>query len=216
MYPRTCGGTYSGSSTSSSDTGVSPRLRGNRRFLQAFPLLAGCIPALAGEPRWPQGRQSCWRVYPRACGETRSSSRHRMAWTGVSPRLRGNQGLQERIGLVVGCIPAPAGKPARGRAGQVADWVYPRACGGTLDSLNEEQASAGVSPRLRGNPSTISWVMTVLGCIPAPAGEPYRPVLPFCQTRVYPRACGGTSYVDNSQNNLSGVSPRLRGNRLLG
>ena len=49
--------------------------------------------------------------------------------------------------------------------------------------------------------------------IPAPAGEPLeRQPLPF-QSRVYPRACGGTSGRIKVISRVYGLSPRLRGNR---
>ena len=49
--------------------------------------------------------------------------------------------------------------------------------------------------------------------IPACAGEP-RPGIGRCDRgRVYPRVCGGTTYISSHQHDLRGLSPRVRGNR---
>ena len=77
--------------------------------------------------------------------------------------------------------------------------VYPRACGGTNSAAvgPSETDIMGLSPRLRGNRlPRLSAVLpnTYPGSIPAPAGEPYpgRPLSRWPDSRVYPRACGGT------------------------
>ena len=152
VYPRACGGTL--------HHGNQPHLRGS-------------IPARAGEPRGPslghvRGEPPMqmftpWRnwVYPRACGGTLHH--------GNQPHLRGS-------------IPARAGEPRGPSLGHVRgeppmqmftpwrNWVYPRACGGTLHHGNQ--------PHLRGS-------------IPARAGEPRGPSLGHDDAWVYPRACGG-------------------------
>ena len=50
---------------------------------------------------------------------------------GVSPHplLRGNPVLMEDLTHIKGSIPAPAGEPARDKAGVAEQGVYPRACG---------------------------------------------------------------------------------------
>ena len=50
---------------------------------------------------------------------------------GLSPRVRGNQGVIESLSQYDGSIPACAGEPNDGlRPGATAE-VYPRVCGGT-------------------------------------------------------------------------------------
>ena len=73
----------------------------------------------------------------------------------------------------------------------------------------------GLSPRLRGNRHRNNPAWPCLGSIPAPAGEP--PSLPAClQFRwVYPRACGGTQTCHILLGDVTGLSPRLRGNHYL-
>ena len=57
------------------------------------------------------------------------------------------------------------------------------------------------------------WARRVYGSIPACAGEPW-----LCPRRVtipavYPRVCGGTAGDGHIGDALSGLSPRVRGNR---
>ena len=70
----------------------------------------------------------------------------------------------------------------------------------------------GLSPRLRGNPSSSPWRAAQSRSIPAPAGEPLCPVAPRSAPRVYPRACGGTPAKCSWSAAAPGLSPRLRGN----
>ena len=149
-YPRACGG-----------TGLSPRLRGNRKL--ELPTI-GLSPRLRGNPMAP-------------------------LWPGLSPRLRGNplrrsipapagepsqlrSGLSPRRGKgwFARSIPAPAGEPfAHGRGG-----LSPRLRGkcpchpyrSIPAPAGEPIASGGVYPRACGGNGPRS--------IPAPAGEPSR------------------------------------------
>ena len=194
-------------------SGLSPRLRGNRHHPQAAHHRHGSIPAPAGEPsRRPPGPAGS-RVYPRACGGTLPTTSLTRGSRGLSPRLRGNQ----LIGFVhshhAGSIPAPAGEPLGPRSTGTPSRVYPRACGGTEVQLITPRAGQGLSPRLRGNHVLCRDIQVLQGSIPAPAGEPesghHRDHLP----RVYPRACGGTDSEEFRFGLVTGLSPRLRGNR---
>ena len=71
VYPRVCGGTPMGSASSDSGTGLSPRVRGNRRQARRRQARAGSIPACAGEPKSAFAISFAKRVYPRVCGGTR-------------------------------------------------------------------------------------------------------------------------------------------------
>ena len=109
-------------------------------------------------------------------------------------------------------IPARAGEPGSiyGTIGKTA--VYPRACGGTHDSIYQAQLVDGLSPRVRGNQHQPRAGAIQLRSIPARAGEPTPCRFVSGLSQVYPRACGGTS--DGALNILagSGLSPRVRGN----
>ena len=66
----------------------------------------------------------------------------------------------------------------------------------------------GLSPRVRGNRSASRRMPTLIGSIPACAGEPFLQR----QARVYPRVCGGTARQQLAFQDLGGLSPRMRGN----
>ena len=73
----------------------------------------------------------------------------------------------------------------------------------------------GLSPRVRGNHETQAYPGQIRGSIPARAGEPRLAILTFVRNKVYPRACGGTHSAHPPCSIRLGLSPRVRGNRLL-
>ena len=58
---------------------------------QAIYIMAGSIPACAGEPAGRRWRVSQHRVYPRVCGGTWYRKRFKESLRGLSPRVRGNR-----------------------------------------------------------------------------------------------------------------------------
>ena len=113
-----------------------------------------------------------------------------------------------------GSIPAPAGEPTIQAKYPGRGEVYPRACGGTSVRRLIKSSVSGLSPRLRGNPTPRMLTTRRKRSIPAPAGEPTAAALPAASARVYPRACGGTAPRRHGPLGASGLSPRLRGNRI--
>ena len=252
VYPRACGGTDKKSTTANQYNGLSPRLRGTpplpprRGFRPGLsPRLRGnhgarltpesigeSIPAPAGEPLCRRVARCGGRVYPRACGGTRSSVRTPYFPIGLSPRLRGNLarqplrsrsgGLSPRLrgnrinspkpGGAHRSIPAPAGEPNLLQYRLSRQAVYPRACGGTDGVGVPTFMPQGLSPRLRGNLQRESALRFGCGSIPAPAGEPSTTSTIRLGETVYPRACGGTLAKATGVLLVRGLSPRLRGN----
>ena len=113
-----------------------------------------------------------------------------------------------------GSIPALAGEPGVWPGAQRNQKVYPRACGGTVDTGRLRASVQGLSPRLRGNLLTASEIETIRRSIPALAGEPIPAMVGAIVPRVYPRACGGTCSHIITTANSQGLSPRLRGNHI--
>ena len=93
---------------------------------------------------------------------------------GLSPRVRGNLvvGLDAAVGLW--SIPACAGEPSRLKRVCRLRSVYPRVCGGTpvASARLRDTSYAGLSPRVRGNPTPAATSRPMAGSIPACAGEP--------------------------------------------
>ena len=152
-------------------------------------------------------------VYPRVCGGTRSNVPHPSRAMGLSPRVRGNRltGVIRRRHL--GSIPACAGEPNPTGAYGEKSTVYPRVCGGTMCRIGSPPPSSGLSPRVRGNQMQVPVSPSALRSIPACAGEPTLPSTVLSQCTVYPRVCGGTSWLETKTRFLHGLSPRVRGNQ---
>ena len=94
--------------------------------------------------------------------------------------------------------------------------VYPRERGGTSSCRSASASVRGLSPRTRGNRCWRWWCWRCRGSIPANAGEPPRLSVTVPASRVYPRERGGTIAPVQRQGDPEGLSPRTRGNRVLG
>ena len=73
----------------------------------------------------------------------------------------------------------------------------------------------GLSPRIRGNPSPLVVGQSLIGSIPAHTGKPTSPSRMNSRKWVYPRAYGETTPVLTKVNGDAGLSPRIRGNRVV-
>ena len=152
VYPRVCGGTEVIFGRRDAALGLSPRVRGNPGERRAGLQGQRSIPACAGEPGAFDTILALLEVYPRVCGGTRRKVVSSPPLPGLSPRVRGNHAKQPAVPRPVGSIPACAGEPRRGASGPAGSRVYPRVCGGTKAKAQSGWVSAGLSPRVRGNP----------------------------------------------------------------
>ena len=152
VYPRVCGATADSRAHAYADAGLSPRVRGNRPTQLAYLLLERSIPACAGQPRHPFISILLLSVYPRVCGATEFDKRMMSSVFGLSPRVRGNHEISDRRKHPDRSIPACAGQPSRSSLGGTRSRVYPRVCGATQTERDFVILSAGLSPRVRGNP----------------------------------------------------------------
>ena len=113
-------------------------------------------------------------------------------------------------------IPACAGEPYFPAHDCRAPGVYPRVCGGTSKNSVGICLNAGLSPRVRGNRQPPTSQTRRIGSIPACAGEPLPRFDSCCPPWVYPRVCGGTNSCADRSTAPMGLSPRVRGNQILG
>jgi hypothetical protein len=72
-----------------------------------------------------------------------------------------------------------------------------------------------LSPRVRGSRVLVRDVDLRVGSIPACAGEPPRRPASSGPRRVYPRVCGGALPASVRYHAITGLSPRVRGSRVL-
>jgi len=195
VYPRVCGGAL-------------PR-RGRRHDGRR----SGSIPACAGEPAGPLRGVSGIRVYPRVCGGAVESSVMARLPPGLSPRVRGSRPKSRTKPSPRGSIPACAGEPLIQKTLSTPRWVYPRVCGGAGYSIVSVSDRMGLSPRVRGSPSTYPRRPGEERSIPACAGEPRRVRSTSSDIAVYPRVCGGAATSMSRSRSRWGLSPRVRGSR---
>ena len=214
VYPRAYGETQDEPDHPADRAGLSPRIRGNLREAVDLWTRPGSIPAHTGKPPGRCSRRWRARVYPRAYGETaRYKTELERDW-GLSPRIRGNRQLDEAHGVVPGSIPAHTGKPWIAARDARAERVYPRAYGETQIWVRPDPDDTGLSPRIRGNPRWRRGPGRGRGSIPAHTGKPTSEQTGACEVRVYPRAYGETRFGTAIRISRSGLSPRIRGNRL--
>ena len=172
------------------------------------------IPALAGPPDTDHRVIAHDGVYPRACGATYYCRLPLDLDNGLSPRLRGHrEDIMARL-KDQRSIPALAGPPLRWAATAHPDWVYPRACGATVEITGTISGWQGLSPRLRGHRRHKRQSNLIVGSIPALAGPPAGGCARVRDAGVYPRACGATRVGHLKPMTLRGLSPRLRGHQI--
>ena len=88
-------------------------------------------------------------------------------------------------------------------------------CGGTGAYLPGAHVEDGLSPRVRGNHGLPVLDIDESGSIPACAGEPAVDLGLLRGAEVYPRVCGGTVARCGRESRQCGLSPRVRGNRVV-
>ena len=229
VYPRGCGATGKllcstldvtglsprmrgyriASEVESLTTGLSPRMRGYRAWRRIHPASSRSIPADAGLPGPRPGRARAGRVYPRGCGATTGSNRSRTPLQGLSPRMRGYPDELREVLVRVGSIPADAGLPIARSMRYMVLRVYPRGCGATVITFAQNDASEGLSPRMRGYPNHYPHVEQGARSIPADAGLPLDEYYRKKESEVYPRGCGAT--LQNVRNTVSRRNITSRG-----
>ena len=150
------------------------------------------------------------------CGGTDVGDTGYNGLAGLSPRVRGNHVTGFGFAGQRRSIPACAGEPDSRQYNPQGGEVYPRVCGGTGGVAAANLSPVGLSPRVRGNPIGCRMRTPGLRSIPACAGEPGFHDLAVPVAEVYPRVCGGTHTAPSGLTTSMGLSPRVRGNRILG
>ncbi len=150
--PRGYGETQEGATVADARNGRSPRVRGNRRVIDAPLGNPGSIPAGTGKPLGASLVLSTRWVDPRGYGETL-----------IDAKLDGH---------IPRSIPAGTGKPPSKARLRLAMWVDPRGYGETYRRVYLPLEIQGRSPRVRGNRRWWWDRPPRLGSIPAGTGKP--------------------------------------------
>ncbi len=192
VHPRVGGETAPRIPVSDTDSGPSPRGRGNHQSGGRSPCACRSIPAWAGKPRHSLHLHSlCW-VHPRVGGETVFILTVLLLEKGPSPRGRGNRSARRRRSSYLRSIPAWAGKPLRPAPCAPGRRVHPRV-GGETDALTAAvEFASGPSPRGRGNLGCRQSRVLGMGSIPAWAGKPCCRWVRQRDVGVHPRVGGET------------------------
>ena len=213
VYPRVCGGSQPNNCGGYRMTGLSPRVRGKlwERFGRVDSYRS--IPACAGEAESCRGDGLPNEVYPRVCGGSLPRHPVIVAFSGLSPRVRGKppgttDGRRPRRS-----IPACAGEACGLRNPDTWARVYPRVCGGSGYSWVVNTIRMGLSPRVRGKRRMGLPGPPGRRSIPACAGEASIGGGCAAGWGVYPRVCGGSRPGRGGRKLRRGLSPRVRGKR---
>ena len=130
---------------------------------------------------------------------------------GSSPLTRGAPDIVLGEGVIIGLIPAYAGRTTTHTRRVTACWAHPRLRGAHNFSSLEAFFKAGSSPLTRG----ALWLCVPLGkrdrLIPAYAGRTRRALTDRCGHRAHPRLRGAHDYFDLQVDELEGSSPLTRG-----
>ena len=192
--------------------GLSPLARGNLPVSCRTAVLAGPIPARAGQPSEALMQSLRSWAYPRSRGATELSPMLAGRVGGLSPLARGNRTLAHAGRARRGPIPARAGQPWSVRGLRWKPWAYPRSRGATWCSTLARTLQTGLSPLARGNPTRALPLRPLRGPIPARAGQPARLLKASRAPRAYPRSRGATRYKVVPAHESMGLSPLARGN----
>ena len=165
-------------------------MRGTLVNLSSMPLIAGIIPALAGNTSLSTRPSSRCRDHPRACGEHKMAALNRGYGLGSSPRLRGTRVAHGANLAQHGIIPALAGNTGIGSARTSSTRDHPRACGEHCCICDNFGQNMGSSPRLRGTRPYLYDASTAHGIIPALAGNTIVVGSGPRGCWDHPRACG--------------------------
>ena len=212
-HPRVCGENPAAEAMENLVTGSSPRVRGKRAASRVAKPVRGLIPACAGKTARNVIEEMNSGAHPRVCGENRVGRATRPGLPGSSPRVRGKLSRSRSITLLLGLIPACAGKTKRRYHRPVNSRAHPRVCGENGGAGGSPPRYPGSSPRVRGKRSTIDERVIKARLIPACAGKTTSMKQHCSLNPAHPRVCGENVSLVVVATLVAGSSPRVRGKR---
>ena len=189
-HPRVCGEHGHVFGVQHAGSGSSPRMRGTHVHDDCPVREAGIIPAYAGNTDILPLSARGYRDHPRVCGEHVVLRRVQCAEKGSSPRMRGTPRWWAMPAKCPGIIPAYAGNTRKIIQCDINRGDHPRVCGEHLHISEWRSAIMGSSPRMRGTPFIKFCAVSLLGIIPAYAGNTYFALFEHIEGQDHPRVCG--------------------------
>ena len=149
-HPRSCGADSCAATGTSSTPGSSPLVRGGQARTMPPTRSTRLIPARAGRTsKGPTSRLGLW-AHPRSCGADLTLQLFFVRRVGSSPLVRGGRVFGSLFDLLVGLIPARAGRTDDPRRAASTSWAHPRSCGADSVCLRRVGVLGGSSPLVRG------------------------------------------------------------------
>ena len=155
------------------------------------------------------------RDHPRVCGEHACVPEPVEFVSGSSPRVRGTPRRGRVVRCFPGIIPACAGNTITPRVEQFFIRDHPRVCGEHVIPNCNTVGQSGSSPRVRGTHCLVAIYCSLLGIIPACAGNTWIRTSPHGTIGDHPRVCGEHLNLYWNPNKIKGSSPRVRGTHSL-
>ena len=192
-------------------TGSSPLTRGKRRVHRQAEALHRLIPAHAGKTMRARSPAARFRAHPRSRGENSVGDFCGCGGEGSSPLTRGKQSAFSSVCLLLGLIPAHAGKTPNHPLCPVSHQAHPRSRGENYCAAAVSEAHAGSSPLTRGKHDEVDGLGDHGRLIPAHAGKT-RPASGTGRSgAAHPRSRGeNTAYMRDGHPEM-GSSPLTRG-----
>ena len=151
--------------------GSSPLARGGPGLNPFVHFLHRLIPAGAGRTAFRVAVDAIGRAHPRWRGEDLVVLVRTTKIYGSSPLARGGPGLSPFRGLVVGLIPAGAGRTPPPSSRYSPPWAHPRWRGEDVHADVRPESHDGSSPLVRGGHAPDRWWWVRDRLIPAGAGR---------------------------------------------
>mgnify|MGYP001040011607 CR=1 FL=1 len=193
--------------------GRSPLTRGRHKTLGLADDWDRSIPAHAGKTGRRCTHSRGGQVDPRSRGEDRAGAGRPVCRAGRSPLTRGRHAVGKVHGVLVGSIPAHAGKTSASTRSCAASRVDPRSRGEDTTRPGQRTRTLGRSPLTRGRRLGVLQRLGGVGSIPAHAGKTAQRRDCSSRQRVDPRSRGEDGAWRHRAASGCGRSPLTRGRR---
>ena len=192
-------------------SGSSPRGRGKQPGPPRSLTCPRLIPAWAGKTSRPRASRRRARAHPRVGGENWGGEERMSVSAGSSPRGRGKLEIIPQVRIVIGLIPAWAGKTVAGDDAGDGRGAHPRVGGENPVTSSSNRHPPGSSPRGRGKQDPRAVVADIAGLIPAWAGKTVPRGRIAVSVSAHPRVGGENPASTLGVSMGAGSSPRGRG-----
>ena len=197
------------------DRGSSPLTRGKRPGRAHGPLRRRLIPAHAGKTPARAGASRRSGAHPRSRGENLVRIATSPVLVGSSPLTRGKRFMMSAVWVVIGLIPAHAGKTRTSAITCRPSRAHPRSRGENLRRPFLCDGRVGSSPLTRGKLTLDFVARGQRGLIPAHAGKTWWTPTGWEPSRAHPRSRGENPHCTLRSPLVGGSSPLTRGKRAV-